>query len=79
MCGATVQSIANVNALSTRRFNSETKEEEVSSVIETRVTGLMVHTLIGCSLLLLPLLSRMPTPIGEAKQERWGGGWMVQL
>ena len=63
MCGATVQSIANVNAMTIRTYNPETESEEITGVVETRVTGLAVHVLIGLSLTLLPLLSLMPTPI----------------
>ena len=48
MCGATVQSMANTKALTATTFNVETGQEEVSGVVETRVTGFVTHGLIAC-------------------------------
>ena len=62
MCGATVQSMANTKALSEIRYDPE-EGEVVESVVETRLTGMVVHAMVAGSLLLLPTLSRVPVPI----------------
>ncbi|GMI11332.1 hypothetical protein TrRE_jg13577, partial [Triparma retinervis] len=62
MCGATVQSMANTKALSELRY-SPSEGEVVESVVETRLTGMVVHAMVAGSLLLLPTLSRVPVPI----------------
>ena len=63
MCGATVQSLNHVRAMTDVRFNKETGEPEVASVTETRLTGFMVHFLIFCTLRLLGVLSFVPIPV----------------
>jgi hypothetical protein len=63
MCGATVQSLNHVRALSETRYNDELEEVEVVDVTETRVTGFFVHALIASTLYLMPLLRFIPTPV----------------
>mmetsp|Transcript_1178 Transcript_1178/g.3283 ORF Transcript_1178/g.3283 Transcript_1178/m.3283 type:complete len:639 (+) Transcript_1178:118-2034(+) len=63
MCGATVQSLNHVGAMTESRFNKETGELEVTKVTETRLTGFMVHFLIFCTLRLLGVLSFVPIPV----------------
>lgn len=63
MCGATVQSLNHVKAMTEVRFNKETGEPEVANVTETRLTGFMVHLFILCTLGLLPVLSFVPVPV----------------
>ncbi|MEM6470847.1 MAG: PTS sugar transporter subunit IIA [Planctomycetota bacterium] len=63
MVAATVRSLAHVRALSdiadVAQPNGE-KREEIIHVQENRVTGLVIHILIGGSLLALPLLEYVP-------------------
>ncbi|GMH89291.1 hypothetical protein TL16_g11414, partial [Triparma laevis f. inornata] len=63
MCGATVQSMAHTKSLTTSHFDKETGEEVVENVVENRVTGFLVHALIGGSLGFLGVLRRVPVPI----------------
>jgi len=63
MCGATVQSLNHVRAMTTNRFNEKTGEAEIVDVIETRLTGFTVHALILSTLGLLPLLGFVPIPV----------------
>jgi hypothetical protein len=63
MCGATVQSLNHVRAMTDTRFNEETGEVEIVDVTETRVTGFAVHALITATLGLLPLLGFVPIPV----------------
>lgn len=63
MCGATVQSLNHVRAMTTNRFNEKTGEPEIVDVIETRFTGFTVHALILATLGLLPLLGFVPIPV----------------
>jgi len=63
MCGATVQSLNHVRAMTETRFNDETQEAEIVNVTETRVTGFTVHALIAATLGLLPLLGCVPMPV----------------
>lgn len=63
MCGATVQSLNHVRAMTTSVFNATTGETEIVSVTETRFTGFCVHALIASTLGLLPLLGFVPIPV----------------
>jgi len=63
MCGATVQSMNHVKALTDSAFNPETEEIEIVDVTETRLTGFLVHALIAGSLLLLPVVRLIPIPV----------------
>jgi hypothetical protein len=63
MCGATVQSLNHVRAMTETRFNPESGETEVVGVTETRLTGFVVHALIAGTVFLLPLLGFVPTPV----------------
>jgi len=63
MCGATVQSMNHVKALTDSEYNPETEEIEIVDVTETRLTGFVVHALIACSLLLLPIIRVIPIPV----------------
>lgn len=63
MCGATVQSMANTKALSEIRYDPEEGKEVVEKVVETRLTGMIVHAMVAGSLLLLPTLGLIPVPI----------------
>lgn len=63
MCGATVQSMNHVRAMTETKFNPETEENEIVNVVETRVTGFVIHALIASSLLLLPYIRLVPIPV----------------
>jgi len=63
MCGATVQSMNHVRALTDSIYNPETEEIEIVDVTETRLTGFLVHALIAGSLLLLPVVRLIPIPV----------------
>jgi hypothetical protein len=63
MCGATVQSLNHVKAMTETRFNEATGEPEIVDVVETRFTGFFVHAMIAGTLGLLPLLSYVPIPV----------------
>jgi len=63
MCGATVQSMNHVKALTTVKFDEETKKVEVDEVVETRTTGFIIHALIAGTILLLPMLRYLPIPV----------------
>lgn len=63
MCGATVQSMNHVRAMTETQFNPETEEVEIVDVVETRLTGFVIHALIASSLLLLPMIQSVPIPV----------------
>ncbi len=63
MCGATVQSMNHVRAMTDSVYNAETEEIEIVNVTETRLTGFLVHALIAGSLLLLPMVRLIPIPV----------------
>lgn len=63
MCGATVQSLNHVRAMTENRFNEETGEPEIVGVTETRLTGFVVHALVAGTVCLLPLLRFVPIPV----------------
>lgn len=63
MCGATVQSLNHVRAMTETGYNKETEEVEIVSVTETRLTGFIVHALIASTIFLLPLLKVVPIPV----------------
>lgn len=63
MCGATVQSMNHLKAMTHYEFNKETKETEIESVTETRLTGFVIHAMIASTIRLLPLLSYLPIPV----------------
>ena len=63
MCGATVQSMNHVRAMTTLKFNNETEAMEIDHVTETRTTGFITHTLLVATIFLLPLLSYLPIPV----------------
>ncbi|MFT4976900.1 MAG: mannitol/fructose-specific phosphotransferase system IIA component (Ntr-type) [Myxococcota bacterium] len=61
MVAATVRSLNHVNSLAVKKTVGD--HEVVERVVETRVTGLGVHLLVGASLFLLPLLARVPMSV----------------
>lgn len=63
MCGATVQSMNHVRALTETQFNPETEEVEIVNVTETRLTGFVIHAMMASSLLLLPVIRSVPIPV----------------
>jgi HCO3- transporter family len=63
MCGATVQSLNHVRAMTETKYNKETEEVEIVGVTETRFTGFVVHAMIASTVGLLPLLSFVPIPV----------------
>jgi len=63
MCGATVQSMNHMRAMTSYKFNEKTQNIEIDKVTETRITGLIVHTLLAATVQLLPLLSFLPIPV----------------
>ena len=66
LIAATVRSINHVRSLATVEEvvtpNGDTRER-IMKVRETRITGLMIHILIGVSLLMLPLLNDVPMAV----------------
>jgi hypothetical protein len=63
MCGATVQSMNHVRAMTETEYNEETEEIEIVEVTETRTTGFVIHAMIAGTLGLLPLLRNVPIPV----------------
>ncbi|MFT5326229.1 MAG: mannitol/fructose-specific phosphotransferase system IIA component (Ntr-type) [Planctomycetaceae bacterium] len=66
LVAATVRSLNHVRALATVEesiSSSGDRRDRIVDVRENRVTGLAVHLLIAGSLLLLPLLQSVPTPV----------------
>ena len=63
MCGATVQSMNHVRAMTEMGFNEETKKLEVKNVTETRTTGFIIHALLASTVKLLPMLTFLPIPV----------------
>jgi HCO3- transporter family len=63
MCGATVQSVNHVRAMTESRFNEDTGETEIVEVVETRTAPFLVHALMVGTLGLLPVLSFVPIPV----------------
>ncbi|KAF6004690.1 solute carrier 4 [Cyanidiococcus yangmingshanensis] len=67
MCAATVQSLNHVRSLAITETYLQPGEraprERIVSVIENRLTGFMIHFALGMSLLLLPLLRRIPVAV----------------
>lgn len=61
MIAATVRSLNHVRSLA--KVDSEGGGERVTGVVETRLTGLLVHALVGLSLLMLPLLAEVPMSV----------------
>ncbi|MFA5505753.1 MAG: sodium bicarbonate transporter family protein [Vulcanimicrobiota bacterium] len=62
MVAATVRSLNHVNALSVANTD-EKGRKVVSSVLESRLSGLMIHVLIGVSLLFLSSLQKVPMSV----------------
>ncbi len=58
---ATVRSLNHVRSLATTEVRQGT--ERIVGVVETRLTGLTIHVLIGASLLALPLLAQVPMSV----------------
>jgi hypothetical protein len=63
MCGATVQSLNHVRAMTETRFNEATGEPEIVGVTETRFTGFCVHAMMAATLSVLPILGFVPIPV----------------
>lgn len=63
MCGATVQSMNHVRAMTTSKFNNETSTMEIDHVTETRVTGFITHAMLLATIYLLPTLKHLPIPV----------------
>lgn len=63
MCGATVQSMNHIKALTETQYNTTTEEVEITDVTETRVTGFAIHAMITATLLILPVLKYVPIPV----------------
>lgn len=63
MCGATVQSMNHVRAMTKTKFNPETEQLEVESVTETRTSGFIIHAMIASTVFLLPSLKYLPIPV----------------
>ncbi|MBL8896902.1 MAG: HCO3- transporter [Planctomycetes bacterium] len=62
---ATVHSLNHVKSLATMRAVDERgeKHETIESVRENRVSPLMIHVLIACSVLILPLIKLIPMAV----------------
>merc|ERR1712176_131531 len=63
MCGATVQSMNHVRAMAETKLNDETNQMQITEVTETRLTGFVIHTMLASTILLLPLIKKIPIPV----------------
>jgi len=63
MCGATVQSMNHVKAMTRMKFNQNTQTVEVEKVTETRTTGFVIHAMLAATVGLLPTLRFLPIPV----------------
>lgn len=66
LVAATVRSLNHVRSLATFEevvTRTGAMRERIIHVRENRLTGLAIHVLVGCSLLLLPLLSAIPLAV----------------
>ena len=63
MCGATVQSMNHVRAMAETKLNIETNRMEITEVTETRFTGFVIHAMLTSTILLLPLIKKIPIPV----------------
>jgi hypothetical protein len=63
MCGATVQSMNHVRAMAETKLNKETNRMEITDVTETRLTGFVIHSMLASTILLLPLIKKIPIPV----------------
>lgn len=63
MCGATVQSMNHVRAMTETKFNVETEEIEIDTVTETRATGFIIHAMLTSTVMLLPQIKLLPIPV----------------
>lgn len=63
MCGATVQSMNHVRAMADTKRNEETGQMEITEVTETRLTGFIIHAMLTSTILLLPLIKKIPIPV----------------
>ena len=63
MCGATVQSMNHVRAMAETELNPETNQMEITEVTETRLTGFIIHAMLASTILLLPLIKKIPIPV----------------
>jgi len=63
MCGATVQSMNHVRAMAETKRNEETGQMEIVHVTETRLTGFTIHAMLASTILLLPLIKKIPIPV----------------
>ena len=65
MVAATVHALNHVKSLATTEIVNENgeKRERIKEVCENRVSALLVHVLIGVSLLLLPLVNLIPNAV----------------
>eukprot|EP00934_Nitzschia_sp_Nitz4_P000449 Nitzschia sp. Nitz4//scaffold38_size140716//120995//123036//NITZ4_003170-RA/size140716-augustus-gene-0.128-mRNA-1//1//CDS//3329550147//449//frame0 len=63
MCGATVQSLNHIKAMTDMKYNPQTQQNEIEKVTETRLTGFLVHSLLVVSLFLLPYIRMVPIPV----------------
>jgi solute carrier family 4 (anion exchanger), member 1 len=52
-----------VRALTESRFNKEKGAVEIVGVIETRLTGFVIHAMMAGTLVFLPLLGLVPIPV----------------
>lgn len=63
-CAATVQSLHHVRAMSSiSQDKDESGREIITKTLETRLSGLAIHACIFLSLLLLPLVAKIPQPV----------------
>jgi hypothetical protein len=66
LVAATVRSLNHVRSLATSEDSAQAGGETRSQIVhvrETRLTGLLIHLMIGASLLFLPYLQQVPRPV----------------
>lgn len=52
-----------VRAMAESKLNEETNQMEITEVTETRLTGFIIHALLASTILLLPLIKKIPIPV----------------
>ena len=58
-----MQSMNHVRAMAETELNPETNQMEITEVTETRLTGFIIHAMLASTILLLPLIKKIPIPV----------------
>ena len=63
IAAATVHSFNHVKSLSSPAEKADSETAPADVVTENRISGLLIHLIIGCSIFLLPLVSAIPLEV----------------